>query len=79
MEEVKYGVMKTMKGTGERVLWRDGNDVIFSIQNTPFVKNYLNDFFASEGNIADYEMISLDTYLGKTHDLTSVIGSADIF
>ena len=77
-EETKFGVMKIMKNSGERVLWRDGNDTIFSMQNVPSLRYYLDLFFASEGEVADYEMVSLDTYLGRTHGLTSVIGSADI-
>jgi hypothetical protein len=77
-EETKYGVIKIMKETGDRVLWRDGRGVIFSVQNSPYVRNYLDAFFATKKPAVEYEMVSLDTYLGKTHDLTLIIANADI-
>lgn len=78
-EETKYGIMQIARDTRERALLRDGRGVIFSVQNSPYVRNYLDVFFATKKPAVDYEVVSLDTYLGKTHDLTSVIGSADIF
>ncbi len=58
-------------------LMRDGHDAVFCSPDAILLKNYFDTYFAAEKSVK-YDIVDISQYQGKTHDLTSVLASADI-